>query len=694
MKTVTRRNYSVTFSETGKVTEFRNKRTGETYSVSDGGVSLIFEGTPVTIEEPCTVKQGDRSLVFDRGAVREQWEFQDEFCEKTVIFTPSRDGVLESVSVLQLSFAGARPHFHDDKTLWHCPMCHFAEYEKGGTYFGLEYPYWDGLAPENLSFSPWVTVKEGEPFVSEKAFLGAYSNTGKTVISHGPYPGKRKQKYHDLFDGEHTGLNQHFADQKLPETVDIEDETMDEGQIQAMHDFFRRYLPSQPLPEPGYYIWQNGWWAGLKTPDTACVDVLQESGVHDIMTAAMFYGHDKHPSCEPKYIRDTRIEPLGFPTHSESAQVTTLEDGHHSTLTEEEPKEVVTEYTPEFSAPAEYEHLITYGREHGVFISSFSTPNNSFVNGQDWVSLDPNGEPQRYLGTKVSCPACRDYMEHQLNVLCAIFDKYAPRLWCFDGRWMGFHEIAGYGYGTIKESPCYAENHGHLPGKSRYMEWKNIEAFKKALRERYPNLCLEQYYGMKRGSTWGLTYLNSDENFFETSGTDDNRFQNWHNENDRFRPTYLNYASVFGETPEEFEYSIISALSCAEYAQLSRGYRGLRDYPECRDILKRWKRWADENHRYLKDRTHLFGCPGDVAVDGSAHLIDGEGYVFLFCTVEEEAEAELSFEQFPGISEETLVSAVYPESVAAGTLSPDVSFRLSMKPHTAAVLKLTKKETK
>jgi hypothetical protein len=66
----------------------------------------------------------------------------------------------------------------------------------------------------------------------------------------------------------HTGLGQHFKDGKVPaEVKDVPPEVLDWGEVWAMQAFMRRIQPDDlQLPEDGYWIWQNGWWAGLFDP--------------------------------------------------------------------------------------------------------------------------------------------------------------------------------------------------------------------------------------------------------------------------------------------------------------------------------------------------------------------------------------------------------------------------------------------
>jgi len=47
--------------------------------------------------------------------------------------------------------------------------------------------------------------------------------------------------------------------------------------------------------------------------------------------------------------------------------------------------------------------------------------------------------------------------------------------------------------------------------------------------------------------------------------------------------------------------------------------------------LRRWKAWATDNMQYLRDRVDLFGQPcRQGGIDGSAHIIDDRGFIFVF----------------------------------------------------------------
>ena len=117
-------------------------------------------------------------------------------------------------------------------------------------------------------------------------------------------------------------------------------------------------------------------------------------------------------------------------------------------------------------------------------------------------------------------------MEFLLRLYTQVFDKYQPWYWGWDGGGISYREVPFFRPQPIRPSPdpCYAQNHGHLPGDNFYKEWRNIQKFLAEIRRRYPRMLLEQYYGMKRWP-WALRYLQGDDNYYETNGADINRFQ-------------------------------------------------------------------------------------------------------------------------------------------------------------------------
>lgn len=349
------------------------------------------------------------------------------------------------------------------------------------------------------------------------------------------------------------------------------------------------------------------------------------------------------------------------------------------------------------------EQFIKNGRENGVHVSSFSLPGIWLDQKPEWGSVDEAGQPNQYIfGRKVSCSACDDYMRYLLAAHEAVFTKYQPRWWGWDGRWMSHWEVPLYRPGPkgVGVDPCFAKNHGHLPGDNFYREWKNIQNFLAQIRRRHPGMCLEQYCGLKRGGPWALAHLNADDGYYESNGADMNRLQTWHNQNDRFRPVYKNYAALFGENSRSFQFNLLSTISNTAYCQIGPGYKALA-LEENRDFLKKWRAWATTNLACLKVKRDLFECPGYSPIDGSAHIIGDHGFLFLFpggfdkkAKPEKTLRASIPLNRWIGLKEDRAaiyqITEVHPHAgTIRGTCCYGEDFLYDMPQDSAVLLALT-----
>ena len=629
---------------TGALRSIRDNEQQITYILRGVGFKVITDlGSFAPEGRPKAVKKGDTLSLLYSGKVFEitlhyRLGKDDAFIEKwlDIKCKDGRPYLLKEVILEDTAVSSQIKDIflHDDKTIWHCPINLFMRSGKGGLYSGLEYPWWTldirGNTGFKLGYSPQYQVSLNEVNTSEKYFLGVFRREGIYRYSHGPYPGKIPAAF---VNWDHTGLYQHFRDGRIPEQP-VDSEILDWGEVWAMQEFMRHVLPELPLPEGGYWVWQNGWWAGLFNPERGQLDQLKAAGVHDVMTANTWYGRGNHPNPEP-YLANMRIEPPGFPVAAGPKSEVGTDDSRKNWHTTADPGyeyDNPIEFTSGFTAPKVFEDYITYAREIGMHVNSFSLPSIWFNNKPEWGAIGEDGKPCEYLfGRKASCAASDEYMHYMLDLYFHVFDKYQPRWWGWDGRWLNYWEVMLYrpGTSTTNHDPCYATNHRHLPGESSYKEWRNILQFHSQIRQRYPKMCLEAYLGLKRGGPWALRYLNCDDNYFETNGADMNRMQCWHNQNDRFRPVSKNYAALFGDDPAGFQFSLLSTISASSYCQIGPGFIGLAR-EENREFLKKWRSWGSANLKYLKVKRDMFDCPGYSPVDGSAHIIKDKGFIFLF----------------------------------------------------------------
>jgi hypothetical protein len=631
--------------KTGAVCSIRDKEQDIKYPLSGIGFDVETETVTLQPQNAAEVKTGKAGaeFYFTSGGFEIKLFYslgpEDRFIEKWLEIK-SVDGApyfLRSVGLEEMSSeAFTEIHFHDDKTIWHCPINLFLRAEKGGCYAGLEYPYWDleqkGRQGLRLGYQPNHQVAAGEVHLSEKYFIGVYRKEGIHRVSQGPYPGRGRFTFVNFS----SGLTQHFKGEMPDPVEDVPLETLDWGEVWAMKEFMRHVLPNDlSLPEEGYWVWQNGWWARLYDVNPQILDQLKQVGIHDIMTAHTWYGRGVHPLSAP-YVDRTRSSPLGFPKDSGIAGMPGpgeiskgLHADHNNVFLD---KFMGDEFTSEFVLPPAMEEFHKYGRKIGVHVSSFSLPGIYFRQHPEWASIDENGKVTEYLfGHKVSCPASDEYMDHMFMILDHVITKYKPRWWGFDGRWLSFWEVGNYRPGPkgAGPDPCYAKNHGHLPGDNRYKEWKNIMTFLKKLRERHPKVCIESYYGLHRGGPWALRHLDSGYHYFETHGADMNRLQSWHQQNDRFRPVYKNSLDLFGKDPKSFRFNVIAGLSIASYCMIGEAFEGFT-IKENRDFFMKWRAWAAKNHDYLTVKRDLFDSPGHSPLDGSAHIIGDRGFLFLY----------------------------------------------------------------
>ncbi|MBT3274214.1 MAG: LamG domain-containing protein, partial [Spirochaetales bacterium] len=447
--------------QTGAIRSIRDKKMDVVYPQAGIGFEVVTTKGVLRSEKASEAgaKADNAKLRFAGNGLAITLHFRlgtnDRFVEKWLEIK-SDDGkpyFIESVVLEDItSQAFTEIHFHDDQTIWHCPINLFLRGEKGGCYAGLEYPYWDLMQNGNegfrLGYQPNYHVAAEETNVSEKYFIGVYRKEGISRLSQGPYPGRGH--YESLtWDGK-AGLLQHFKSGKIPpEVKDVPLETLDWGEVWAMQEFMRHVLPDDlPLPEDGYWVWQNGWWAGLWDIKDEILDQLKQAGVHDVMTAHAWYGRGNHP-LSPPYLDQMRIEPVGFPMDSGLAGLPGPAGpaaGLHADHSEVKLDSFSQgEFTEEFIVPPAMQAFYDYGRKIGVYVSSFSLPSIYFENRPEWATIDDEGKTSEYLfGSKVSCPGSDAYMDHMLGILDDVFTKYQPRYWGFDGRWLSYWEVPYY----------------------------------------------------------------------------------------------------------------------------------------------------------------------------------------------------------------------------------------------------------
>ncbi len=460
---------------------------------------------------------------------------------------------------------------HTDGSILASPINWFLRTDNGGAVLGLAYPYQQLSTDKDgktfqLVYTVEVDVAAGQDFVTEPLFMGRYKFSGL-----GRYKPLEKVAYR--FITPH------------PEERDL-------AEIHLMKNYLRARLPYHPVRgDDQFHMFLNSWWAGLALNELKSgIDLMAEIGVPYVGTRETYYGLTNHVTPCPKLenVPDDFRVPI----------VQTAKE------------------------------MMAYARSKGIELISFVTPCRSFK--PQWQLRDKKGEVVKYASLFNVCFAHRPAAEFAMNLWDKMLDDAGdPGMFAFDGRLLtSFNEVDLFPE-PVGPLSCHAENHAHLPGENFYADYKNVCFMMHELRRRHPNIFLEVYWGVKRAMPWIMAYFNGCENWYESNSAQDDRMQAWYNQNYRFLPCYKNFAQVRGYTDEGLRKSILSCISVSGHLQIGVGVK-LLDRPENQAFFKKWTRWANENHSYLRTKCDLFGQPCALPLDGSAHVIDDKGCLFLF----------------------------------------------------------------
>ncbi len=272
----------------------------------------------------------------------------------------------------------------------------------------------------------------------------------------------------------------------------------------------------------------------------------------------------------------------------------------------------------------------------GIFLSSFCSPANPYFSASmpNWLSIRQDGSPNKYISNHTySCFGNRSYVEAFAQLQSQMLTDSQGRFWAWDGRTISFGEWdQGDAGDRYQKLPCYAKDHGHLPGKQFFQEYRNLRWMIEELRQRHPRLCMQTYWGLKRGMPWMAAGLNAVEGYYEAESPSDQRLQVWYNQQYRFLPVYFNWSHLESQSLKGFEENLISAISMSTHCQLGKCWPALMKEDRERNIatIKKWLDFSVKYRPFLSVGEHLFGTPGGQWADGTAHCIKDKGVLFLF----------------------------------------------------------------
>jgi hypothetical protein len=289
-----------------------------------------------------------------------------------------------------------------------------------------------------------------------------------------------------------------------------------------------------------------------------------------------------------------------------------------------------------------------------------------------WKKVDDTGKV-----AEENCIGCDEYAQWYFAVQRNTIERFKLGLWSWD---------PGPGNGLF----CHNKSHGHLPGKGGYKGWRNATAVLRNLKEAFPDIYLQAYYGRKEHGLWGFKYFDQHESYWELGlwkGTmhpdfhtdrmnaDGVRHQGWWNQNFRFHPAVLTHGMVhrFQEGVWDprltkawdhlgWRYSVMSGLACAGSITAVILPEDLHLVPEMKPFYDKWLSWARENFEYVHYNLPFGSQVRPGGVDGWARIKEDHGFVFLCNPGPRPAKIEFSLDEEIGLSATGLftLTELYP----------------------------------
>jgi hypothetical protein len=567
--------------------------------------------------------------------------------------------LLKSVKDGELAFNTAfqSVSFHDDNmvgadsgsqkytetatpVIYHTAINVFMRDEKGGICSGLKYPYFKAeLTRKSMGFFYETNYRlgPGETLELPTMFFGAFEKTGYMF---------RKE-----------------LDWK-PRVLSTKQEEMDLGEIQAMQQVMRDYLPEEPIPVPGYFILLNSWWAkrdlqgkmGPIQAEAYCklADEVKQSKCIDMMAlAAVWAGWAEFIQPCPEI--DAVGDDAAFPMN------------------------------------AAIKRVLSYAQSINLPVVSFCEPNaperHYRKDRPDW-KVQPEENSSKVLIQ--NCHANNAYEDWFYRLICNTIDSCQLSGWAWDFHWLR------------RPALCYSKTHGHEPGNVEFQQYLNVIRLIQNLRDRYPSHLLEIYWGLKEAGPWALRGLNTHENIYENNSpappgmtaADDLRFQHWYNHNYRFIPTYMNLAQINFKDGNGHLYSILSCMSASIHASLTDWVPFQKD-SEADTIfalIREWKVWATKNLAYLTHRVDIFGQPcRKQGIDGTAHIKGDKGFIFIFNPTSDIHQGSIPLTKLIGLTSGSrfeLSEISSGKSIPMGVYEKGDDFVFPIAPRSAIVIEL------
>jgi hypothetical protein len=529
------------------------------------------------------------------------------------------------------------------------PINLFLRYKTGGIFLGIENPYF-GLIESghvlSLEFHPRWVLAPGRTFVSDPAFLGVYRYAGLYAVK---------------------DTHPHAAGDPSPNG---EQEVLDWGEIWAMQEFMRQALTSTPPPAAGYFVGYNacGGMEYLWRLREAKNKTLAQQAVVKHFEGTGEWGKEiVHGAFRPAWVDpyELLINHLASIGHVQLLQPGTLWLGNAGFWDKNDTFFDNLEPDNRITGNTNWVNVWRYARSKDINLYGFECPaSNYFPQRAEWKYITHDGKQ-----TKWNCYANAPFVQWHRQALDDAISRFDLTWWQWDEGWA-----------DVNDGQCYATNHGHLPGDVSYQTYRNIQATTEYLKQRHPRLYLAGISVFQHDVPWILRTVDESVTFGDP----------WYAHNYLFLPPGKSYIGDLLPQTEHFEYSLLHHLSLADHFYLGQPlwYADGQRTKQAQAFWKTWLSWADVHIDYLRVRQDLFGQPSGKTLEGSAHILEDKGFLFLFNPTTKSRSGTIPLSPAIALSatERYQVHELYPVRRAYGVYSKDLA--ATVPPNKALVLEI------
>jgi hypothetical protein len=596
---------AVTYSANGGLSGITNAAADEAYAI----VSDVFEvvtdqgrfSNEGAVPSACHAGDGWRSYEFEAGFCRItlKYDFKEAqpWLKRRLVLTDLRSRlVVEKVVLGRTVFGRAPAHFINYDTFWNAPTVAFLRFEKGGVFSGIENPF---FAAEHSNGAFDLSF---EPSL--------ILEPGEAYESECQFFGVYKRTGHML--AEHVPVTRHEPRPRFRNPCAYI--PLDRAEIRAMQEFAWDYLGLGA--ERFQFILYNFFYPLPQMPKVGS----PEEAVHLKMI-------DTFHELGGDLIILNPMDPYRLPSGSMDSY---------------------WDLGPEGSAARNImDHAAGKGIRFGYYMgcarhgdqgNAAALPYAPEQTG--WKKVDDTGK-----AATENCMACDGYADWFFAVQRNTIARFKLDLWSWD---------PGPGNGLF----CHSDKHGHLPGKGAYKGWRNATNLMRRLKETFPGIYFQAFYGRKEHGLWGFKYFDQYESYWEWGpysnatmhadvhadrlNADGTRFQSWWNQNFRFHPSLLNHCMVhrFQEGVWDprlvkawdqlgWKYSVMSCLAAG--GDITTVILPERNdlVPGLKEFYRMWLPWARRTAGYRKHNIPFGDQVRPGGVDGWARIKRDHGFIFL-----------------------------------------------------------------